>query len=77
VSTKIYNGYRLPKLSLDDLNQWVRCFRAAMQRLSEEKFRRRIAELAAELHDDYHLGRLEGRLREAEKMGLRWQGVPT
>jgi hypothetical protein len=77
VSTKIYNGYRLPKLSLDDLNQWVRCFRAAMQRLSEEKFRRRIAELAAQLHDDYHLGPLEGRLREAEKMGLRWQGVPT
>ncbi|MEK5209239.1 hypothetical protein [Psychrobacillus sp. FSL H8-0510] len=47
MSTKIYNGYRLPAMNLQELNQFILNFKSVSEKLRKDLYERYIANLVA------------------------------
>lgn len=61
MSTKIFNGYYIPWMKLEELHQFMREFMGKINTESEEILNKTVAEMATRSYDSYTLGLLKGK----------------
>lgn len=69
MSTKIYNGYKLPLLNLQELMEWLYKFRDAIREKADELYATKMATIATTLVDSYALGQTK-MSKELRKISL-------
>ena len=70
MSTRVYNGYRLPQLSLTELNIGIQLLRGVAQSAAREMQKQRQLEIAVNVLDKHALREL----RNSDYEGQRWEG---